>query len=468
MFEFSLWKSVAAHRAFYSLGSSNSLYQGFVREHLHDGCTRLFEGYPVLARLLAERAQQWVGFFASVLERLHHDRSDIARSLLSSDRLGTIARIESEMGDSHRGGQTVLTLQTASGERFLYKPKPLDGDRNFSILVRWLNSRTSIHLPCIPAVYRTDYGWQRYTEALPCPDQDAVQRYFHRAGMLLSLMYVFGGSDCHHDNIIAHGEYPMLVDLETLLSPTSGPAEDTVHRTAMLPRWDCGPDGVMIPAPSGLATTASATRNVLSIDIAHVNSDRMRFVHRKRQIMARSSVYCGGKFESADGYGEQVVRGFTEVYTLLKGNVAAILGRGEGEVVPAWRRLRLRYVFRETRTYAALLASAFGPSAMTTGIDFSIQLDGVARAMLGCKRGPRHWNIIKAEHEALSRGDIPVFYYRTAHTALSDGTDIRVPKYFKCSGVDSLRQRVQKRMGQRDLNIQIANIRAALTPKSDA
>ena len=34
---------------------------------------------------------------------------------------------------------------------------------------------------------------------------------------MLALVYVLEGSDCHFENIIACGEYPVLVDIEALM-----------------------------------------------------------------------------------------------------------------------------------------------------------------------------------------------------------------------------------------------------------
>jgi len=378
MYEFSVWKAVAGPRRF---GCS------FVREHLRDGCAKLFDAYPVLARLLAERAQQWIEFVGLFLERLHNDR------------LGAIAHVDPKMGDSHRGGQTVVCVQLVSGERFLYKPKPLDGDREFAKVVSWLNGRSSIALRCVPTTYRPDYGWQQYIEVMPCTDRKAVHEYFRRAGMLLCLMYVFGGSDCHRQNIIAHGEFPMMVDVETFLSPDSF---DSVQRTAMLP----------------------------ALESRHV--------------------YRDGTFQYAGDFVEDVVRGFSEAYGVLAANRPAVLHE---------RDVRLRYVYRDTRTYSAVLANALRASALRTGMDFSIQLDGLARVM-------PHWQILRAEHEALSRGDIPVFQYTAGRTDLCFESGTSIPEYFRQSGLDALRQRVEQ-LGPRDLDVQIAHIRGAFQRESD-
>jgi type 2 lantibiotic biosynthesis protein LanM len=447
MYEFSVWKTVAAPR-WRSSPAGNGAYRAFVREHLQDGCAKLFDAYPVLARLLAERTQQWIQFVGLLLDRLYKDRLEIARFLLSSDCLGAIAHLNPKMGGSHRGGQTVVCLQLVSGERFLYKPKPLDADREFANVVSWLNERSSIPLKCIPTLYRPDYGWQQYIEVLPCTGRKAVHEYFHRAGMLLCLMYVFGGSDCHQENMLAHNEHPMMVDLETFLCPEF---TDSVNRSAMLPAWETRADGVLSPAPSGFATRDSLAVRRSRTEVADANSDRMRFTSRLQERPAMSAVYCGGEVQSADDFLEDVVRGFSEAYRILAANRPAILHE---------RDVRLRYVYRDTRTYASVLANAVRPPALRTGMDFSIQLDRLARVMLDFENTPPHWQIIRAEHEALSRGDIPVFQYTAARTDLCFESGTSMPEYFRRSSLDVLRQRVE-RLGQRDFDRQIAYIRNA-------
>ena len=64
---------------------------------------------------------------------------------------------------------------------------------------------------------RSTHGWVEFVEHLPCRDHDEARRYYERAGMLLCLFYVLEGTDCHYENIIASGEYPVLIDTETLM-----------------------------------------------------------------------------------------------------------------------------------------------------------------------------------------------------------------------------------------------------------
>jgi lantibiotic modifying enzyme len=85
-------------------------------------------------------------------------------------------------------------------------------------LLAWLNERGApLPFKVLEVLDRSTHGWVEFVEHLPCRDHDEARRYYERAGMLLCLIYVLEGTDCHHENIIASGEYPVLIDAETLM-----------------------------------------------------------------------------------------------------------------------------------------------------------------------------------------------------------------------------------------------------------
>ena len=63
------------------------------------------------------------------------------------------------------------------------------------------------------------YGWCEYVTAKPCQNVKALKRFYKRAGSLLAILHILSGSDIHRENLIAHGEYPVIVDFECLLQP---------------------------------------------------------------------------------------------------------------------------------------------------------------------------------------------------------------------------------------------------------
>ncbi|NEE32664.1 DUF4135 domain-containing protein, partial [Streptomyces sp. SID7982] len=71
-------------------------------------------------------------------------------------------------------------------------------------------------------------------------------QFYRRQGALLALLHALDGTDLHHENLIACGPHPVLVDVETLFHPPLGPARsadpaaralhDSVHRVGLLPQ----------------------------------------------------------------------------------------------------------------------------------------------------------------------------------------------------------------------------------------
>ena len=111
-----------------------------------------------------------------------------------------------------------MALTFASGRKLVYKPKDMGTEAAYHRLLAWLNERGApLPFKVLEVLDRSTHGWVEFVEHLPCRDRDEARRYYERAGMLLCLFYVLEGTDCHYENIIASGEYPVLIDTETLM-----------------------------------------------------------------------------------------------------------------------------------------------------------------------------------------------------------------------------------------------------------
>ena len=100
--------------------------------------------YPVLARQLVQRVEQWVDFVAEFLGHLCSDWELILRSLGSNEvEPGFLTQVQSDAGDSHRGGRCVLIATFSSGFKVVYKPKSMAVDSHFQELLTWINARGS-------------------------------------------------------------------------------------------------------------------------------------------------------------------------------------------------------------------------------------------------------------------------------------------------------------------------------------
>jgi type 2 lantibiotic biosynthesis protein LanM len=238
--------------------NSRKQYRDFIQGLLAGGLLTFFKEYPVLARLAATAIDSWVEVNGEFLSRLASDRCEIQKTFHDEIELGKVVTVQSNLSDRHHNGRSVIIVEFASGLKLVYKPKSLNLEQSYIKLLAWLNKH-KIPLPfkLFKVINRSTYGWVEFVETLPCSDEKEVKRYYKRAGILLCLAYILEATDLHFENLIACGEYPMLIDLETLMHPREQEIEKldasenaqilanqqmwhSVIRTGLLPRWQFG------------------------------------------------------------------------------------------------------------------------------------------------------------------------------------------------------------------------------------
>ncbi|MFI5335012.1 MAG: DUF4135 domain-containing protein, partial [Chlamydiales bacterium] len=193
-------------------------YVSFLQARIwdHERLRAFFEEYEELGRMLACLLELWVTQTVEFLQRLAQDLPLLAKTFNEEKTLGKVSFLSQNAGDFHEGGRSVYHLKFESGNEIFYKPKNLAFGVQFQEFMQEINTLgLPLDLKGYKTVARGAYGWEEMVRHLPCETPDQVKRYFQRTGMLLALLYLFDGTDIHHENLIASGEYPILIDLET-------------------------------------------------------------------------------------------------------------------------------------------------------------------------------------------------------------------------------------------------------------
>jgi lantibiotic modifying enzyme len=193
-------------------------------------------------------------------------------------------------------------------------------------------------------------------------------------GAHIALTWLLGGTDLHSENVIAHGEHPVPVDLETLFHAAALPGTFSGATRRGWTEWQRSVvRTLLLPEVRGLADDPedwvdfSALGNVggqltpLPVPRWHrAETDRMRLAYKRAEIPAGQSLpQLAGQPVRSDAYVERVVRGFVEAYELLRKSRADFLAR-EGPL-SAFEGKPIRRVFRDTETYGATLLASFHP-----------------------------------------------------------------------------------------------------------
>src|SRR5581483_7169260 len=180
----------------------------------------LLEDYPVLARQLITTTEYWLAYTLEILEHLSVDWKEICETLVVGDDPGLLTEITFGAGDTHCQGRSVVQLRFSSGFRLVYKPKSLATEVHFQTLLSWLNERGKHPAFRLTKVIdKGDYGWSEFVQASGCTSEEELERFYQRQGGYLALLYALMATDLHFENLIASGEHPVLIDLETLFQP---------------------------------------------------------------------------------------------------------------------------------------------------------------------------------------------------------------------------------------------------------
>nr|WP_228991294.1 type 2 lanthipeptide synthetase LanM family protein [Streptomyces sp. DH8] len=421
-------------------------FRDFVRlTARRDGLRPLVTAYPVLARLLATVCLNTGDAFAEMVARLAADRHLLGPAgvfggrggspggVLGADAgPGALIGVEAGAGDSHRGGRTVMLLRFAGGGRLVYKPRPLAAHRHFNTLADWFGSLGGAPELRVPRVLdRGEYGWAEFVEERPCASAAETRQFYWRQGALLALLHVLDGTDLHHENLIACGPHPVLVDVETLFHPPLGSAcspdpaaralHDSVHRVGLLPQLLVGETTALDMSAIGGGGAASSP--VATADWADTGTDRMRLVRRAgRFAESANRPRLGGVAADPSAYTDALCGGFSAGYTAIGEHRDELLG--PDGLLSLFARDEVRVVPRPTWTYTTLLDESTHPDLMRDAAERHQVLSLLRTPLLGTPGMP---GVEDEEIAELWCGDVPVFATRPGGTELWSGTGRTVP-----------------------------------------
>jgi type 2 lantibiotic biosynthesis protein LanM len=459
-----------------------SLYRRFVRRMGEGGMARLLGKYPVLARHLGTISQLWVEAGAEFLGRLEADLPELGRLFDDHEELGSVVGLNPSLSDPHRGGRTVLALTFASGRKLVYKPKNMGTEAAYHRLLAWLDERGApLPFKVLKVLARPTHGWVEFVEQLPCRERDEARRYYERAGMLLCLFYVLEGTDCHYENIIASGEYPVLIDTETLMHhraramiPEAENAQTeaferlghSVLRSGLLPRWELSADRQTAYHISGLGEADEQELPVRTPKWVRVNTDRMALEFASARLQARGNVpTLDGVPLSLQEHRPQVVEGFRRMYRFLLDHRDALLG---AEPLRELAGEQVRFVFRSTRVYGMILRNLRHRRYQRDGVDRSIQLEMLGRAQVLPRDSvdepdekPLFWPVFRTERLAMESGDIPFYTAKASSDALILPADQEIEQCFQEPSFD-LARGVIEGLDAEDLEQQVAFIEGSI------
>ena len=438
------------------VGAARSTYNSFVESITGDGAEAFLHRYPCVARLAAIRVELWVSTVLELLGRFEQDRAVISSMAGRHVELGSIVDFDTDLSDPHRGGRRVLLLRFDGARPVVYKPRSVQPELAYNRLLAWANETLRLlPLKTLTVLPRDGYGWMEFVEPMGCSDEAALERYFERCGVELAIVSVLRGMDIHHENMIACGEDPVLVDLEALFTPIRHGDE----RDPILRRID---DGVLMTGflPALTRSPFGGVEDASSLGARDLGEVRPRFVQVNTDLMSvapgpadrRASTneprVGDGPAARLQTHAGALVEGFQSAYRALLRARDALFAPG-GPLEP-FRGAVVRYIPRDTGVYLLFLRESRRPELMGDGRLRGVFLERLARAALF---EPWLRAVVSAEIGAIEQEDVPHFTLRTDSTDLATDRET-LRNAFAASGAAAVKQDAAW-MSEDDLTAQV-------------
>lgn len=191
---------------FEKLGTDVQFYDSFINK------------YRVWLLISYKFLEEEIQYITEFLERLNKDYIEIMSNFFSYE--SKIRQLSLSLGDRHKG-QSVIKI-VSEGGTFFYKPRSAKIDTVFSCFLEKLTCNNHSILPMLIPKF-IDYGSYSWYEGvnfqpLETTDIEGIKNYYRRLGQILCIIYVLNGGDLHYENIISHGEYPIIIDMEALFT----------------------------------------------------------------------------------------------------------------------------------------------------------------------------------------------------------------------------------------------------------
>lgn len=401
--------------------------------------------YPVLDKKLKIKSRDFSNHIHRIIARFYKDIKNI-QSTFNLKNIN-IVDIDVFLGDGHNGEGTSC-VYLSDGTRLIYKPRNIGITHSYNSFVSWVNCKIKTDLKIFNVLDCGDYGWIEFVHYEAASSETDLGEYYYKAGVLLAVTLLLGSKDCHHDNLIASGKNPVLIDHETIIQP--------FFNNKSFRSWD---DQFRIPSFSVLESVLIVNQDTGSpLDIVgygvrgHIEvSDLERKVTNPntinskittrlvtRKVAGKNIPVFEGKYIFVHDYKEYFINGFSIAYDMFTNSKEEL--RSEKSPIKLFMKNEARYVWRPTFIYFKILKYMRLASFMSSYEAYYSKLhDLLSKAFKGENR-QEYNHVLDFEMKQMLNGDIPIFSLDSLDDFLDNNKSLKV---FEYSCLENIEHRIE-------------------------
>lgn len=415
-----------------------SLLDSDVREYF-------FISFPILFEQIGNEITQWSFHSQNLIKRFLDDHEDIVQTIFKGINPGKISKVVFGLGDKHNQGETVTSLLFDNGDKLIYIPRKRNLHSHFLNICNWLDGYLNIGFRLPASLISDSYTWVEFIENETCTNSLQIEKFYERSGIFLSLLYALDATDFHYENIIAGGEYPVLIDLESFFHPFM-PFENinshislnnTVLKTGLLPSIHTfdKKDYFELSGLSDIEGTLEMNKSIQFIldENGHLKSQR-----KKGRLASGKNIpkLNEKKVELTSKYSDSLKKGFCNAYKVIQNNKKEF-----ARLLETFRDDEIRIILRHSSVYSHLLKEGRHPDLMRN-------IEVVEQHYNWLKYIHKEYPVIDvfvdAEKSDLHKQNIPYFYSYADSRDLWHFGKLLKKDFFNKTGLDVAKEKVEK------------------------
>ena len=427
---------------------------------------KILAEYPELYRLYKVRSSKMSFLKKKMKEHLLDDDIQLDFILLKKGNK-KVKRLVLHKGDIHRGGFCVSKIEFDNGSILYYKPHSLDKDIKYQQLYKYLCEKAGISCREVKCLSRPTYGWEENIENKSCNTKEEIERYYFRLGIHLFLGYALGATDLHGENIVAYGEHPVIIDMETYpgyITKNSGSSTEekaeikirekimtSVLNTGILPvlTWGTGNNRVLMSA----VNMHGKIRTPFKMPV--VKDDKTSNIHIEYEQVEFEIKECivrlNGEVVNSEEYTGEIIRGFRMAYTEILQNQKL------RNMLKTFFQGKSRVILRHTQQYYMYLFASFHPDYMKD----RKQREELLQVLHKKGETQLQKELRDYEIQSLLELDIPYFEIDGNSRSIFDGNGKEYQGYLPCTPYESWIEHM-KQLSCQDMEQQCDYIRLSM------